>query len=61
MCFMYLYIYFIYLGGKEYVESKTVFIHSFLTVFAALLSTGCSNDSSSSGGGYITQMEKKKK
>lgn len=47
----------------------------FLTVFAALLSTGCSNDSSSSGGGiynpsndssssgggYITQMEKKKK
>ncbi len=33
----------------------------FLTVFAALLSTGCSNDSSSSGGGDIAQMEKKKK
>ena len=48
----------------------------FLTVFAALLSTGCSNDSSSSGGGiynpdgekdssrtvggYINQMETEK-
>ena len=32
MCFMYLYIYFIYLGGKEYVESKNVFIDYFFKI-----------------------------
>ena len=40
MCFMYLYIYFIYLGGKEYVESKTVFKPTRSSLFIAGVLTG---------------------